>query len=113
MGTDTPAEGGDNKPTIKSENKSSTFKRGNNRPGRRDEYIKKEKFLGADPNLQGFIFEAKRLRAEQVANFERGDERIRTQIGIKYHLNVLESIEMGTKVLPTEPSLMSTGAELF
>ncbi len=83
MGADTPAEGGDNKPTIKIKNKSGAFRRGSNKPGQCGDYIKKEKFLGSDLNLQGFIFEAKRLRSKQVANFERFDERIRMQIGLE------------------------------
>ena len=109
MGADTPAVGGDNKPKVKFENKSSPFGRGGNRPAQRNDYNKKEKFLGADPNLQGFVFEAKRIRAEQVANFERVNERIKTQIGLDYHLNVLESIETGAKVLPSKPSSSARG----
>ena len=51
--TNTPAEGREKKPIIKVENK----------PGAnhgRDKYIKKEKFLGADPSLRGSSFELKR-----------------------------------------------------
>ena len=39
-----------------------------------------------------------------MANFEKADERVRTQIGMDYHLNALESIEKGSKVLPDKPS---------
>ena len=55
------------------------------------------------------MFEAKKSRADQVANFEKVDERIRNQIGMEYHLNVLESIEKGSKVLPDEPKAVTTG----
>ena len=77
MGADTPAEGGGNKPTVKVENKSPAARRVNNKHARRDDYVKKEKFLGGAPNLQGFVFEAKWMRAEQVANFEKMDKRFR------------------------------------
>ena len=105
MGADTPAEGGENKPIIKDENKSSFHhgRRGNNRSQRRDGYAKKEKFMGADPDLQGYVFEAKRSRAEQVSNFEKVDEQIRMHIGREYNLSVLESIEKGKKILPKKP----------
>jgi len=61
MSANTPDAGGENKPTVKNENKPSTNsgRRGNNNSHQRDDYAKKEKFLGADPNLQGFVFEAK------------------------------------------------------
>ena len=108
MGADTPAEGGENKPTIKVE-KTTSGRRGNNKPARRGEFLRKEKFMGANPNLQGYVFEPKNSRTSQVANFERVDERIRMQIGADFHHCVLESIETGTKVLPPEPTLIKTG----
>ena len=105
MGADTLAEGGGSKPNIKAENilAINNGRRGNNNSHRRDDYAKKEKFMGADPNLQGFVFEARRSRVEQVANFEKVDTRIKTQIGMECHLLVLESIEKGKKIMPDEP----------
>ncbi len=110
MGADTPAGGGDQKPAVKAENNNSNdSNRGGKRPGKKG-FVKKQRFLGADPNLQGFVFEARHNRLSQVANFERVDERIRDQIGAEYHPNVLESIETGSLVLPNEPSLATSGA---
>ena len=104
MGTDTPtpAEGGDSK--QKAENKPSIVKRGHNKARNRNEYVKKEKFLGADPNLQGYTFVAMKSRAEQVANFEKVDTRIKDQIGQEYHAMVLQSLEDEKVVTPTEPT---------
>ena len=66
--------------------------------------MKKDKFLGADPNLQGYIFEARTARADRFANFEMVDARIRDQIGMDYNLFVLESIVKENKTTPTEPT---------
>ena len=60
MGTDTPAGGGESKPDIKVEDKNNNnsgrtnFRRSNN-----NNTIKKERFLGANPSLQGYVFESK------------------------------------------------------
>ena len=100
MSANTPAAGGENKPVINNDNKPNVnhARRGNNHSQRRDGHFKKdvkEKLMGADPNLQGFVFEAIPIRAEQVANFEKVDARIKDQIGMDYHLSVLKSIEKG------------------
>ena len=56
MGAETPAvSGNDVKPAVKIDGKPSG--RNNNR--RDNNYNKKEKLLGADPNLRGHVFEAK------------------------------------------------------
>ena len=105
MGADTPAEGGEaKKPEIKVEGKPhfNNGQRGNKQP-RRDVEPKKEKFLGADPNLQGSVFESKRTRAEQVANFERVDELIKAQVGMECNPYVLKSLETETKTVPDAP----------
>ena len=64
MGTETPAEGEEKKPAIKNEGGIAA---GNPRRGNYNSFnkrfVKKEKFLGADPNLQGFVFEAVGNRA--------------------------------------------------
>ena len=63
----------------------------------------KEKFLGADPNLCGQVFEAKRNRSDQVANFNLVDELIKAQVGAECDPFVLESLEKETLSLPAEP----------
>ena len=69
MGADTPAGGGDQKPAVKAENNNpNDSNRGGKRPGKKG-FVKKQRFLGADPNLQGFVFEARHNRLSQVANF--------------------------------------------
>ena len=100
MGAKTPAaSGNDVKPAVKNDGKPSG--RNNNR--RDNNYNKKEKFLGADPNLRGHVFEAKRNRSEQVANFKVVDDIIRAQVGTECDPYVLESLDTETLTLPDEP----------
>ena len=103
MGADTPAEGGEHKPVVKSEGKPSLHG-GRNNANRNNNFIKKEKFLGADPKLQGKIFEAKRNRSDQVANFNAIDDLIKAQVGAECDPFVLESLEKETLTLPMEPT---------
>ena len=82
MGTETPAEVGEKKPTIKNEGgiAAGNLCRGNyNNSNKR--FVKKEKFLGADPDLQGFVCEAVGNRAHQITNFATVDTRIKAIIG--------------------------------
>ena len=60
MGADTPAAGGEQKPVVKHEGKPSHHggRGGANRNN--NNYNTREKFLGADSNLRGKVFEAKR-----------------------------------------------------
>ena len=74
MSADTPAAGGENK--VKNEDNKVHAGRHNGR--RNNNYIKKEKFLGAHPSLQGHVFEAKHNRSEQVANYRSVDDIINT-----------------------------------
>ena len=107
MSANPAAAGGENKPVVNNnDNKPNVnhARRGNNNSHRRDGQPKKEKFMGADPNLQGFVFEASPIRAVQAANFEKVDARIKDQIGMECHLSVLESIERDKLSLPEEPS---------
>ena len=99
MGTDTPAAGGETK--IKNEDNKVHSGRNNSR--RTNNYIKKEKFLGSHPSLQGHVFEAKRNRSEQVANYRNVDEIIKAQIGADSDPYVLESLEKESITLPSEP----------
>ena len=71
MGVDTPAAGGEQRPVVKYDSN-----RNNN-----NNYNTREKFLGADSNLRGKIFEAKRNRSEQVANFKTVDDLIEAKVG--------------------------------
>jgi hypothetical protein len=107
MGADTPAPADKKKPEIKVEGEKQNARhgqqRGNNN-ARRDHVVKKEKFLGADPDLQGSVFESKRSRSEQVANFEKVDALIKDQVGKEYHPFVLESLEKEEIILPDEPN---------
>ena len=64
MGNETPAEGGETKPVVKSEGQSNNQHGGRNNDIRRDNYTKKEKFLGKDPDLHGHVFEAKHNHSE-------------------------------------------------
>ena len=57
------------KHVVKSEGRSSNQDGGRNNATRRDNYIKKVKFLGADPNPRGHVFEAKLNQSQQVVNF--------------------------------------------
>ena len=101
MGAETPAAGGgDVKPVIKNDDKPAG--RNNNR--RDNNYNKKEKFLGADPNLRGHVFEAKRNRSGQVANFKIVNDIIKAQVGVEYDPYVLESLDTEVLVLPNEPN---------
>ena len=65
MSANTPAAGGEDKPVINNDNKPNVnqARRGNNNSHRCDGHIKKDKFMGVDPNLQGYVFEAKNSRA--------------------------------------------------
>ena len=49
MGTETPAEGGDKKPVIKNEKQNQNDKRKN------PNFVKKEGFQGAHPDLSGYV----------------------------------------------------------
>ena len=66
MSANTHAAVGESKPVINNDNKPNInhARRGSNNSHRRDGYAKKDKFMGADPNLQGYAFEAKTSRAE-------------------------------------------------
>ena len=104
MGADTPAVGGEEKPIIKTDSKSTYHHGGRNNTSHRNNFVlQKEKFLGADPNLCGQVFKAKRNRSDQVANFNLGNNIIKAQVGAECDPFVLESLEKETLSLPTEP----------
>ena len=103
MGTDTPAAGGEQKPLVKNEGKPPHHG-GRNNANRNNNYVKKERFLGADPDLSGKVFEVKRVRSEQVANFKAVDDIIKAQVGAEYDPLVLESLEKEAFTAPSEPT---------
>ena len=74
MGAKTPAVGGEKKPFVKLEGRPNN-QHGNNNC--RDNNPRKEKFLGADSDLRGHVFEAKRNQSEQVVNFTTVDDIIK------------------------------------
>ena len=68
MSTNTDAgSGGDAKPIVKNDGKPPA----RNNARRDNYYVKMERFMGADPNLRGHVFEAKKNRSDQVANYGR------------------------------------------
>ena len=96
MGADTPAADGEQKPVVKYEGKPSYHggRNGANRNNNNNNnYNTREKFLEADSNLHGKVFEAKRNRSEQVANFKTVDDLIKAQVGTEYDPFVLESLD--------------------
>jgi len=109
MGADTPAEGGESKPKIKSEdnNVPSNAGRNNFRRNNNTSTVRKEKFTGAHADLQGHVFEAKRSRSEQVSNFRKVDELIKAKVGTEFDPFVLESLEKDTMTKPPEPTAVT------
>ena len=103
MGTDTPVEGGEKKPVMKQEGNDgfhqnkSKFKK----------FAKRERFMGAHPDLQGFVFETGTSHNNQIANFNTVDTRIRAIVGQSFEPQVLESIEKMTLVMPPEPTIIA------
>ena len=71
MGANPQAAGGETKLVVKHEGRPS-YHGGRNNANKKNNshYDTQEKFLGADANLCGKIFEAKRNRSEQVTNFK-------------------------------------------
>ena len=105
MGAEAPAAGGETKPVVKHEGRTP-YQGGRNNANRNNNYNHnaREKFLGADANLRGKIFEAKRSRSEQVANFKIVDDLIKAQVGAEYDPFVLESLEQASIAGPSEPT---------
>ena len=74
MGTDNPAQGGEQKPIIK--NEGNNIPNASNRRNNARRFIKKERFQGAHPDLAGYVFETSPNRTNQIANFTAADTRI-------------------------------------
>ena len=102
MGSNTPAAGGEQKPVVKNEGRPPYYG-GRNNVNRNNNYNTRKKFLGEDSNLHGKVFEAKRNRLEQVANFKTVNNFIKAQVGTEYDPFVLESLEKDTIAGPPEP----------
>ena len=99
----TPAEGGEMKPVVKRKGQSNNQHGGRNNANRRKNYIKKEKFLRADPNLCKHVFKAKRNQSEHVSNFTIVDNIVKAQVGTECDPFVLKSLEKEVKTGPDEP----------
>ena len=99
MGTNTPAAGGEQKNVVKHEGRPPYH----NNVNRNNNYNTREKILGADSNLRGKVFEAKRNCSEQVADFKTVDDLIKAQVGTEYDQVVLESLEQDSIAGPPEP----------
>ena len=105
MGANTPAAGGETKPVVKHEGGPPCHGgRTNANRNNNNNYNTREKFLEADANLHGKVYEAKRNRSEQVANFKIVDDLSKAQVGTEYNPFVLESLEQDSKVGPPEPT---------
>ena len=74
---------------------------------RRDNTPRKEKFLGADPDLRRHVFEAKCNRSEQVVNFTTVDDIIKAQVRTECDPFVLESLRKEVESLPEEPTAVT------
>ena len=105
MGTDTPAAGRETKPIVKHKGRPP-YHGGHNNANKNNNYNHnaREKFLGADANLHGKIFEAKRTQSEQVANLKTVNNLLKVQVGSVYDPFVLESLKQESKVDPLEPT---------
>ena len=109
MSAATPAAGGEAKPAATGDGRPGAGK-GAGRKHQQHHFIKKERFLGADQDLQGFVFETKSTRSQQITNFRTVDERIKDQVGAKFDEYVLETLERMAVTLPPEPE-PTTGAD--
>ena len=69
---------------------------------RREKYIKKEKFLAAEPDLRCHLFKAKHNQSEQVANFTSFANIAKAQDGIECEPFGLESLSREEKSDPDE-----------
>ena len=77
MGTATPSEGGEEKPVIRNEaGVAGNALYHQNNLNKKNKFIKKDKFMGAHPGLQGFVFEANAIRSTQITNFSNVDTNI-------------------------------------
>ena len=79
MSTNTPAQGGEHKPEVKAKGNANA---GNNRCGGNQKrfHVKKENILGADPDLQGFVFKSAGTFAQQITNFMTVDTCIKVLV---------------------------------
>ena len=101
MGANTSAAGKESKPVVKHECKPSYYW-GHNNANRNNNNNTREKFLGADSTLRRKIFEGKRNRSEQVANFKTVNDLIKAQVGTEYDPFFLESLEQDSVAGPLE-----------
>ena len=92
MGAKAPAAGGERKPFVKHEGGLNNQHDRQNNNNRRDNTLKKKK-LGADPDLRGHVFEAKRNHSEWVVNFTTVNNIIKAQARTECDPFLLKSLE--------------------
>ena len=93
MGAKTPAAGGEMNPFVKHKSQPNTQHGRRHNDNRRDSTIRKEKFVGADPDLRGHVFQANRNQSEQVVNVTAVKNIIKAQVRTECDPFVLESLE--------------------
>ena len=104
MSAKTPAAGREKKPFIKHKGRPNDQHGGRNNNNRRDNTPRKEKFLGADPDLRGHVFKANHNQSEQVVTFTTVDNIIKAQIGTGCDSFILRSLEKEVESGPKEPT---------
>jgi hypothetical protein len=102
MGTGTPSEGRENGATVKA--KTSRGSGFNRRNQQQNNFTKKEKFMGAHPDLHGFVSKAGSTRCNQIAKFTTVNTHIHTLIRQQFNPLVLASIEKMTVTMPPNQS---------
>ena len=107
MGAKPPTAGREKKPFVKHEGRPNNQHGKGNNNNRRDNTLRTEKFLGADPDLRENVFEAKRNRSEQVVDFTTVVNIIKAQVGTECDPFVLESLEKEVESIPEEPTAVA------
>ena len=95
------------KPFVKHKGRPNNQHDGRHNNNRRDDTIRKEKFLGANPDLREHVFGAKRNWSEHVVNFTTVDNIIKAQVGTECDQFVLKSLEKEVESGPKEPTAVT------
>ena len=104
MGAETPAARGDKKPFVKYKVRPNNQHGERHNNNLRDNTTRKETFLGADPDLCGYMLEAKHNLSEQVVNFTTVNDIIKSQVGTECDSFVVESLEKEVESSPEVPT---------
>ena len=82
MGADSFVADGEQYPVSKHKGRPPYYGgRNNTNINNNTNYNSRDKFLGADPNLCGKVFEAKHNQSEQVVNLKTVNDLIKAQVG--------------------------------